>query len=340
MKQLNFILLCCIVLFFTGCAGKKTYMEGVALVDEYGDAAKHPTQMEKDNDTFISFHAIRHSNLDTEATPVYSEEFGFELKGFFPIIGASTEHEDAPIIGGFCYTEGPHPIGLYYFERMNCMINGTKKGFNSNGYKFFVSNKDTGVWIFPPAHESSSEDGEWDHEKFLDDFEYRVAILNKFGQSIDQINQSWNNILESQSGGQVHFMNDVQQFTADPNSVRWQKQRKNIIRTIGHEIVLPDGEVVVSNLSVEEMTAKLSQNPMVTPFQKFSSGFNNLIIGTPDMMMYSAVTGLLQGTIAASLDSEWKASVARAIIKRKDFAGHMNYHRLRQKKMYAQMMRI
>jgi len=328
------------VLLLSGCA--RDYMDG-ALMQEDMDSYKHPVEMEKNGDVFVFFNATMNPALQVEATAVYSEDRGYELKGFYPVFAASTLDKDASMKQGVCYTEGPKPIGRLYFDRMRCMIK-VKRDFREEfkNFKIFTANKDTGWKIFPVVSISdmSSEDGEWDHNKFQNDFTYRLEMLNKFGQTVDQINQSWQNIVKSQYAGSVEMEDNVQQLKADRSSARWMRERENYIKTVGNEIVLPNGDIVVSDLSLDDMVKKLSKNPMITPGQKLASGLNDLVAGTPQAMIFGAGTALIHGIVAMSVDSQWQTSVARGIVKRKDMEKYFIYHSLRERQLYSEMMNM
>jgi hypothetical protein len=112
---------------------------------------------------------------------------------------------------------------------------------------------------------------------------------------------------------------DVQEIAVVDTDPAWQKFRTKMIADIGFELQLPDGEIVASYLSEEDMKVLLAKNPLITPWQRFVSRLH-LPIGTPEIMAFGAATSVIDGSIAAFMDTAWESMTARGVCQRREFS--------------------
>jgi hypothetical protein len=310
MKNIYLTFLVC-TLFLGGCATQ--HVADFALEQpEEGVTAIHPDMMEQGSH-IVSFT----SRLPLE----FLVEVKHGVKGVWPIVATHMTDEDAPIEDGFCYTveERSFAKNPWCAVLMKCVISGTREHFSD--YKFALVNKDGGVWITSPAGEKMINENQWNIEDFEDDFDHRIEVMNKVGQTLDDINEFWR-ARASELG--ISLSADVSELIISSHSVRWQNFRKEFIAEMGYELTLPNGEVVVSQISRDEMVNELSHNPRISRWQKFTSRLA-IPLGSPEIMAFGVGSSILNGGIAAMIDSDWEARVARGTGQYRTMAGQIVY---------------
>ncbi len=302
------LVLCALLL--GGCATKHVPDWARAQPSE-GVTQIHPDVMEKTGGTFTQFTAIM--------PPQFLVEVKYGVKGVWPVIASHMTDPDAEIEDGFCYAVeslafGKNPWG---FVPMQCVMMNTISHFD--GYRVTLVNKDGGAWIASPVARGILDERDWDVKKFEKDFEYRKKILEKVGNTLTEIDDFWRAM-----SAHIGVESDGDVFEVIIGSEQWQTFRDNFIAEMGYELTMPDGSVVVSTISRDEMVNRLSRNPRITRWQRFVSRLS-IPIGTPEVMVFGTATSVLNGGIAAAIDGEWQALVARGSGEHREHANQMLY---------------
>lgn len=322
-----FLLLIAGLLFLSGCASKETHVPDFAFAQpNQGVTAKHPDVMEKEGGTLTHFSAVM--------PPQFLVEVEYGVKGVWPLIAGHMSDANAPIADGFCYAIeslafSNNPWGIV---PMQCVILGKMEDFE--GYRFALVNKDGGVWISSPAGGTMIDDRSWDVKKFEEDFDHRKEVLGKVGKTLDEIDRFW---IDQFSHLGMETEGDVFELVIG-SSREWQDFRQSFISEMGYELTMPNGSVVVSSISRDEMVNRLARNPRITRWQKFLSRLS-IPVGTPEVIAFGAASSVLNGGIAAMIDSEWKARVARGSGQYRDHASQMVYLMDQFRKSNADNMR-
>lgn len=321
MKSIYLFIALGSILLLSGCGSKS--MPSFALTQpEQGITVTHPDQFEQDGGTIITFTGV--------LPPRFLVEVDRGVRGVWPLVGTSLSDEEAPIVSGFCYSVPSEAFGAnpWAIIPMQCAILGNKKEFIEKEYSFALVNKDGGVWIASPIGAVPSydytivDDGTYDFVEFEDDFEYRTELMHEIGKTISVINSVWKNRIEN--FGFIATADDVQEIHIVDGNPQWEEFREKLLAEMGNALRLPDGEVVASYLSEEDMENLLSKNPHITPWQRFLSRIR-LPIGTPEVMAFGAASSMIDGGIAAFFDNTWHACVARGMCQRRDMSEQLAF---------------
>lgn len=320
------VLLMCF-LFLTGCANQKKVPSFAFAQPEQGVTAPHPDELERGGGVITVFTAIMPAQFLVEVQQ--------GVKGVWPLVAGHMMDEKASIEDGFCYAVeskafGKNPWGIVPME---CAIVGKKIDFAQ--YKFALVNKDGGVWISAPAGGNMIDDRSWSFEKFEDDFDHRKEVLGKVGKTLKEIDQFW---IEQFARLGLEIDGDVREITISQHSQEWLEFRASFISEMGYELTLPNGDNVVSSVSRDEMIGLLSRNPRITKWQKFTSRLA-IPLGTPEVIVFGTASSILNGGIAAMIDSEWQSRVARGSGQYRDQAEQMAYLMQKIQESQADVMR-
>ncbi len=308
-------------LLLGGCAQRTT--PSFALVQpEQGVTIEHPDQLEVDGGTIVAFTGV--------LPPRFLVEVDSGVRGVWPLIGVSLSSEEASIVSGFCYTVPSQAFSAnpWAVIPMQCGILGTKEKFTKGDYVFALVNKDGGVWIASPigavpGYDYTIVDDEtYDFIKFEDDFEYRTELMREIGKSIYMVNQTWKGRIEG--FGFTSTADDVQEIQIAEGNPQWEAFREKLLSEMGEALKLPNGEIVASYMSEEDMELLLAKNPMITPWQRFLAHVR-VPIGTPEVMAFGAASSLIDGGIAAFFDNTWNACVARGTCQRRDMSEQLAF---------------
>ena len=315
-----------LLLFLGGCAQQRHVPSFALAQPAEGVTAIHPDEMEKDGGILTQFTAV--------LPPQFLVEVEHGVKGVWPLVAGHMTDSEAKIQDGFCYAVeslsfSNNPWGIV---PMQCVIVGGIKDFD--GYKLALVNKDGGVWISSPSGGSMLDDRSWNVEDFEDDFDHRREVLDKVGKTLQEINQFW---IDQFLHLGMETDGDVFEIVVG-SSDEWQIFRQSFIAEMGYELTMPDGSVVVSSISRDEMVNRLARNPRITRWQKFLSRLS-IPIGTPEVMAFGAASSVLNGGIAAMIDNEWKVRVARGSGQHRDHAEQMVYLMQQFQKSNAENMR-
>ena len=325
MKKVFLFLI--VVFFLAGCAGKKApHFARIQPVD--GISATHPDEMLKSGGYITTFTAIM--------PPQFLVEARYGVKGIWPVVADDMSDENAPLIDGFCFAMEDRSFdhNPWGFIILKCVFTGAPRDFSR--YKFALVNKDGGVWMASPIGKKIIDDKIYDFQKFESDFKYRKEILEKVGASLREINVFWQ--VRASELGMTLAYGDVARIPVNSHSLLWQDFRKEFIAAMGYELTLPNGKHVVSVISRDEMVTTLARNPRITPWQKFLS---RLVVplGTPEVMAIGAASSVLNGGIAALLDTDWHVRVARGTVQLRETSAQMVYLMHKYEKVHQEMMR-
>jgi len=305
-----------IVLLSGGCANK--IMPDFALTQPAQNmTVTHPDQMEDDGGTIVTFTGV--------LPPRFLVEVDKGVRGVWPLPGVSLINEEAQIISGFCYSvpDEAFQANPWAIVPMQCVILSDKKTLIDEQYAFALANKDGGVWIASPIGQVQGyehtivDDQTYDFEKFESDPKYAIELMQEIGKTVPVINETWKGRV--QGFGVKMTADDVQEIAIIEGNPQWEKFREKMLAEMGSELRLPDGEIVASYLSEEDMEQLLRRNPHITSWQRFLSRLR-LPIGTPEMMAFGAATSMIDGGIAAFFDNQWSAYVARGTCQRRDLS--------------------
>lgn len=315
------------LLLLGGCAAQQKVPSFALAQPEQGITAVHPDQMEKSGGNLVTFTAV--------LPPQFLVEVKHGVKGVWPLVAGHMYDKNAPIEDGFCYaiesrSLSKNPWGIV---PLACAIIGTREHFRE--YNFALVNKDGGVWISAPAGGGMLDDRSWNFEDFEDDFDHRTETLKKVGKSLDEIDAFW---VDQIGRLGLSLDHDVKEFSIIEQSHDWQSFRTSFITEMGYQLTLPNGDVVVSSVSRDEMVDILSRNPRITKWQKFMSRLS-IPIGTPEVMAFGTATSILNGGIAALIDDEWQSRVARGSAQFRDSAEQMAFLVEEIQKSHADVMR-
>lgn len=327
MKYPIIIVFGALLLMLGGCANQQKVPSFALAQPEQGTSALHPDQMEKSGGTLVTFTAV--------LPPQFLVEVKHGVKGVWPLVAGHMHDKNASIEDGFCYAVesrslSKNPWGIVPLQ---CAIIGTHEHFRD--YRFALVNKDGGVWISAPAGGGMIDDRSWNFKKFEDDFDHRIATLEKVGKSLDEIDAFWVDQI-GQLG--LNLGHDVKEFSIEAQSLEWQEFRTSFITEMGYQLKLPNGDVVVSSVPRDEMVTLLSRNPRITRYQKFMSRLS-IPIGTPEVIAFGTATSILNGGIAAFIDDEWQSRVARGSAQYRDSAEQMAFLFKEIQKSHADVMR-
>ncbi len=337
MKGRYFIIyavLAVFVLLSGGCANQKGAPSFALLQPEQSMMVVHPDKMETKGGTIVTFTGVLPIRFLVEV------EDG-RIRGVWPLPGVSLIDKDAPRINGFCYA-----VEKYAFDKnpwgipapMQCVIPSNYKTLVDGQYVFALTNKDGGVWMVSPIGEVQGyeytivDDKTYDWQKFENDPEYAIAIMQEIGKPLPVINEVWrkrNGVLKKGVEGfdDVAILDDVQEIPIVEGDPAWEEFRERLFSEMNggfpntqRGITLPNGEVVASYLSEDEMEELLRRNPNITPWQKFLSRLRlPLAVLDPNMMLAGLATSAIDGGIAAFFDTTWNnACVARGTCQRRD----------------------
>lgn len=333
MKYAYLAVMLLFVFLFGGCANTETKrLPDYARVMERGSSAPHPDAMKQDGDSIVVFHVM----IPPEFVVLETEKPSFD--GVWPIIAKDMFGESSLLEEGFCYSEGLKNLGEVLFVRGECvMIGATKNDFKN--YRFILANKDGGVWLASPfggrvLSEGQSE-GRWDFGRFENENAYQKGIFEKIGFTLEEIDEAWQSIV----GVYGFRVQDVKEIEMSKSSSDWKEFKERYTAELGYGLQLPSGERVVSNFSRDKMVQLLAHNPLMTPKQRFLQHLN-VSIGTPKMMIFGTLSSILKGGIAATIDSEWRASVARGTVQRKDLAPHIRHIWRHMERIHREMRRF
>lgn len=335
MKNIVYAVLAVFVLLSGGCANQKGAPSFALLQPEQSMMVVHPDKMEETGGTIVIFTGVLPIRFLVET------ENG-RIRGVWPLIGVSLIDKDAPRINnGFCYS-----VEQYAFDKnpwgipapMQCVILSDKKTLVDGQYAFALANKDGGVWIASPIGEVQGyeytivDDKTYDWQKFENDPEYAIAIMQEIGKPLSVINEVWrkrNEVLKKglKNSDKVTIKDDVQEIPIVEGNPAWKEFRERLFSEMNgglsgtqRGITLPNGEVVASYLSKDEMKELLRHNPNITPWQKFLSRLRlPLAVLDPNMMLAGLATSAIDGGISAFFDTTWNnACVARGTCQRRD----------------------
>ncbi|MFA5986119.1 MAG: hypothetical protein WC819_02095 [Parcubacteria group bacterium] len=317
MKNITVISICLGFLFLTGCASQ---MPNFALTQpEQGMTVMHPDQLEKAGGKIFNFTGVVPSRFLVEMDKSFS--------GVFPFVGVSLKDENAPMVKGFCYSVPSQAFGdknPWAMIPAQCVGLGDKDDMLRGEYAFAVTNKDGGVWLASPigavpGYEYTIVDEQtYDWAKFEKEPKYRIELMKQLGKTIPVINDTWKKRIEG--FGVVMTTDDVQEIAVVDGDPKWEAFRKKMLSDIGYQLKLPDGEIVASYLSEEDMEKLLAKNPLITPWQKFVSRLRLPLGGTPGLMGLGALSSMVDGSIASFMDTAWESMTARGMCQRKDFS--------------------
>jgi hypothetical protein len=317
MKNITALIICCIgFLFLNGCASR---VPDFALVQpEQGMTVMHPDQLEKNGGTILTYTGILPNRFVSETNET--------LAGVWPSVGVSLTDEKAPIISGFCYSVPAMAFGKknpWAMVVAQCVALGNKSDIVSKQYAFATVNRDGTLWIASPIgivpgyKYTIVDDRTYNWEKFKDEPKYRIEIMKEIGKTIPVINETWKKRIEG--FGVEMTEDDVQEIAIVDGNPKWEAFRKKMLSDIGYQLKLPDGEIVASYLSEEDMEKLLAKNPMITPWQRFVSRLR-LPIGTPEIMALGAASSMIDGGIASFMNTAWESMTARGVCQRRDFS--------------------
>lgn len=316
MKYMAYVF-CCLMLLLSGCADRNQgKVPSFAMVqDEQGVALPHPDAVEDKNK----------GNIITVFTVIIPPEFIVETRGdlraAYPLVGGHMNDPQAKIEDGFCFVQSTKALSKNPWGLIpgTCTIMGSKKQFTQ--YRWIITNQDGGVWAVSPTATAMVDDKGWDFVKFENDFTHRTEVLTKVGDTLAEINEFWKE--RYRELGQVP-KNDVYEIVIDPKNPKWQAYREKLIKEMGFEIALPNGQPVVSTVDRDRMVEILAEVPRVTKWQKMVSHLG-VSIGTPEVMAVSAASSILNGGIAALFDNQLYTNTARGLAQRRDLAPQMRF---------------
>ncbi len=321
MKNIIYAVLVVVALLSGGCANQKGAPSFALLQPEQSMVVVHPDKMEEEGGTIVTF---------TGVLPVrFLVEVDNGVRGVWPLPGVSLSDKDAPRINGFCYS-----VEKYAFNKnpwgipapMQCVILSDYKTLVDGQYAFALTNKDGGVWMASPIGEVQGyeytivDDETYDWQKFESDPEYAIELMQEVGKTLPVINEVWKNRIEG--FGVEMTVDDVQEIPIAEGNPKWEKFREKLLAEMNSELRLPDGEIVASYLSEEDMKNLLRRNPGITLWQKFLSRLR-LPIGTLEVMALGFASSMVDGGIAAFFDTIWNACVARGTCQRRDLSEQM-----------------
>ena len=323
MKNIIYAVLAVFVLLSGGCANQKGVPSFALLQPEQSMVVVHPDKMEETGGTIITF---------TGVLPVrFLVEVDNGVRGVWPLPGVSLIDKDAPRINGFCYS-----VEKYAFDKnpwgipapMQCVVLSDKKTLIDGQYAFALANKDGGVWMASPIGNVQGydytivDDKTYDWQKFESDPEYAIELMQEVGKTLPIINEVWKNRIEG--FGVEMTVDDVQEIAVVEGDPQWEAFREKLLAEMSNELRLPDGEIVASYLSEEDMEKLLRRNPNITPWQKFLLRLRlPLNIFDPDMILAGLATSAIDGGIAVFFDNVWHACVARGTCQRRDLSEQM-----------------
>ena len=321
IKRMLFLVLAGLLLMNGGCA-QRTAPSFALVQPEQGMTVEHPDQFEKDGGTIVTFTGV--------LPPRFLVEVDKGVRGVWPLVGSSITDEEAPIVDGFCYSVPSQAFAKnpWAIIPMQCAILGSKREFTQKDYVFALVNKDGGVWIASPIGAVPTydytivDDQTYDFVKFEDNFEYRAELMREIGKSIPVINETWQKRIEG--FGFTSTTDDVQEIEIVEGNPQWEAFREKLLSEMGEALELPDGQIVASYMSEEDMETLLSKNPMITPWQRFLAHIR-VPIGTPEVMAFGAASSFIDGGIAAFFDNQWNACVARGTCQRRDMSEQLAF---------------
>jgi len=332
-KHLVYLLLG-VVTLLSGCASQKGMPSFALTQPEQGMTVTHPDQMEDDGGTIITFTGV--------LPPRFLVEVDEGMRGVWPLPGISLINKEAPMINGFCYSVPDEAFDKnpWAIMPMQCVILGSKKKLIDEQYAFALANKDGGVWIASPigdveGHHTIIDDQTYDFDKFESDPEYAIELMQEIGKTLPVISEVWEDRVHG--FGVDMTADDVQEIAIVDGDLRWEAFREKMLVEMGGELRLPDGEIVASYLSEEEMEQLLRRNPHITSWQKFLSRLR-LPIGTPEMMAFGLASSAIDGGIATFFDDRWNVCVARGTCQRRDLSEQLAFvYQLYQKEHVKRM---
>jgi hypothetical protein len=311
MRHIKFFLLTIVaVIFMSGCFGAKHVPKFAFTDPEKGVSVLHPDQMEKQTDRITTITVILESGLLVEADG---------LAGAWPVL----VEVDDKIREGFCYClikrSKENPWGILIAEYV--FLGGVAE---LKGRKIIGVNQDGGAWAISPTGEFVSQsDGGFDSEKFEEDLKYRRDIFQRVGKTPEEIDDFWWNFLSNQGIALAGDFSVTEEIII--GSPKWKTYRKNLLSEMGHDYVMPDGEIRTGHVSRKELQKMVAVNPRMTGWQRFMDALFIPLAPSPEAIVFGMGSSLLKGGIAALMSSHWNGKTARAECQRRDLASQMRF---------------
>ncbi len=335
-----YVFLLLVSLMSGGCAQRS--LPSFALAQpEQSNTITHPDKMEKAGGTIVEFVGA--------LPPRFMVEVDYGVRGVWPLVGVSLDNEQAPVIQGSCFSMEEYAFASNPWRipaPMECFVLGNKKELMDKKYAFVLVNKDGGVWMASPIgsvigyeytiiDDNKSNGVYYDYRKFEDDREYAISLMKEIGKTIPVIEKAYHKRLASFG---VKFVGSaVQEISIKEGDPKWEEFRTRLLDEMNSGLELPDGEVVVSYLSQDEMKKLLSRNPRLTPWQRFLSGLQ-LPLGTPEVMAIGFASSVINSGIAGFLDDRWNVCTARGMCQRRDMSEQLAFmYHLYQKEYMKNM---
>lgn len=311
MRYIKFFLMVIVVIvLLSGCFGNKHVPKFAFTDPEKGVSVIHPDQIQKQANKVTTITVVLEPGLLVEADG---------LAGAWPVL----VEVDDKIREGFCYSltnrSEKNPWGVLFAEYV--FVGGIKDLTNK---KLIGVNQDGGAWAISPTGDFVSQsDGGFDSEKFEDDLVYRKSIFQRVGKTPEEINVFWREFFSTQGIILAGDFSAVEEVTI--GSPEWEAFRKRLLSEMGHDYVMPDGEIRTGYVSRKELQKIVATNPRMTGWQRFMDALFIPLAPTPEAIIFGLGSSLLKGGIAAWMSSSWNGKTARAECQRRDLASQLRF---------------
>lgn len=311
MRYIKFFLMVIVaIVFLGGCLGNKHVPKFAFTDPERGVSVLHPDQIQKQTNKITTITVVLEPGLLVEAD---------KLAGAWPVLA----EVDDKIKEGFCYSltkrSEENPWGALFAEYV--FVGGIKDLITR---KLIGVNQDGGAWAISPTGDFVSQsDGGFDSEKFEEDLEYRKNIFQRVGKTPEEIDVFWRDFFSTQGIILAGNFSAVEEIAI--GSDRWEVFRKRLLSEMGHNYVMPDGQIRTGYVSKKELQKIVATNPRMTGWQRFMDALFIPLAPTPEAIAFGLGSSLLKGGIAAWMSSGWRGKTARAECQRRDLASQMRF---------------
>ena len=318
-----------VALLLSGCARKEA-PDFALLQPEMGVAMTHPDKMEEDSQgqTLINFPGVLPSRYFVETQDI-------SLRGVWPVIFVSLNDAKAPVKKGFCYTVPEYSLdkNIFGIVPIDCSVLGKRNEFDKKQYSALLPNRDGGVWMASPIGVVAGrveliDEEYYDWEKFDGTSEesalYRQEIARQIGFTLSEIDEIWAQRINNPDFELTKSA--VVEIPIESGNQLWEDYRARMFSAMGMSdvTIMPNGDKTLTWMSEEEMRQLLAHNPGLTPWQRFLRRLN-IPLGPPIAMGIGLGSSVLNGGIAALMDSTWDTCTARGVCKRRDLSEQIAY---------------